>query len=334
MKGSLKTPWESGQMKILVSGGAGYIGSHTAMHLSQEGHQVVVLDNLSRGHRWAVKWGELEQVDLLDLEGVSAAMNRHRPDAVLHFAAFALVGESVAKPELYYRNNFVGSLNLLQAMVASEVKRLVFSSTCAVYGPPVTALLSEEHQKRPVNPYGHSKLMVEQAIADFSVAHDLKACNLRYFNAAGCDPDGQTGEVHDPETHLIPCIFNAIAENRPVKIFGSDYDTPDGTCVRDYVHVLDLAAAHRLALERLSDLKHPAFNLGTGRGYSVREVIQSVERVTGATVQIEEDARRPGDPPALVADAGLARAALGWEPRWTELDGIVESAWRWHRRGL
>jgi UDP-glucose-4-epimerase GalE len=320
-------------MKIMVTGGAGYIGSHTAMHLSQQGHQVVVLDNLSRGHRWAVKWGELEEVDLLDLEGVTAALKRHRPDAVLHFAAFALVGESVQKPDLYYRNNFVGSLNLLQAMVSAEVKQLVFSSTCAVYGPPVTPLLSEEHQKFPVNPYGHSKLMVEQAIADFSVAYGLRACILRYFNAAGCDPGGQTGEVHNPETHLIPCIFNAIQENRPVKIFGTDYDTPDGTCVRDYIHVLDLAAAHRLALERLSELKHPAFNLGTGRGYSVREVIQSVERVTGQTVQIQEDGRRAGDPPALVAEASLARAELGWIPEWTELDAIVESAWGWHQKG-
>jgi UDP-glucose-4-epimerase GalE len=289
----------------------------------------VVLDNFSRGHRWAVNWGPLESVDLLDLEGLTQALQRHQIEAVLHFAAFALVGESVQRPELYYRNNLVGSLNLLQAMVASQVSKLVFSSTCAVYGNPQTPTLSEEHPKNPVNPYGQSKLMVEQIIDDFRRAYGLQACCLRYFNASGCDPEGQTGEVHDPETHLIPCIFNSLVSGRPLQIYGTDYDTPDGTCVRDYVHVLDLASAHRLALEKLGQCR-PAYNLGTGRGYSVREVIRAVEAVTGRTVQVQESDRRPGDPPSLVAAGERARQELAWQPAWTDLEATVASAWRWH----
>ncbi len=316
-------------MKIAVTGGAGYIGSHTVKHLVAHGHEVVVFDNLSRGHRWAVQWGGFEEVDLLDLKGLTVALQRHQPEAVVHFAAFALVGESVRKPEMYYRNNLVGSLNLLEAMVASQVRRLVFSSTCAVYGNPHTPTLAEDHPKSPVNPYGHSKLMVEQVIADFVQAYDLKACCLRYFNAAGCDPDGETGEVHDPETHLIPCIFKALQSGQPLQMYGSDYDTPDGTCVRDYIHVLDLACAHRLALEKISDLQ-PVYNLGTGRGYSVREVIRAVEKVTGRSVSVQECARRPGDPPSLVAASARAQADLGWVPQWTDLEATVESAWRWH----
>ena len=316
-------------MKLLVTGGAGYIGSHTVKHLVEQGHEVVVLDNLSRGHRWAVRWGELEEVDLLDLEGLTAALKRRQVDAVVHFAAFALVGESVRLPELYYRNNFVGSLNLLQAMLANGVRRLVFSSTCAVYGVPQTPRLAEDHPKSPVNPYGHSKWMVEQVIDDFRQAHGLQACCLRYFNAAGCDPDGQTGEVHDPETHLIPCIFRSLISGEPLQLYGNDYPTPDGTCVRDYVHVLDLASAHRLALEQLGTCR-PAYNLGTGRGYSVREVIDAVEKVTGRRVEVRESPRRPGDPPSLVAAGKLAQEDLGWKPCWTDLEETVRSAWRWH----
>lgn len=318
-------------MKILVTGGAGYIGSHTTKHLVSHGHEVVVLDSLARGHRWAVRWGTLEQVDLQDLAGVEKVVQKHRPDAVLHFAAFALVGESVRIPELYYRNNFVGSLNLLEAMVKNEVRRLVFSSTCAVYGVP-NGPLHEDHPKAPVNSYGMSKLMTEQAIADFRLAHGLQACALRYFNASGCDPEGETGEVHDPETHLIPCIFNALLENRAVQLYGTDYPTPDGTCVRDYVHVLDLASAHRLALEKLGAGAEllPAYNLGTGRGHSVREVIAVVEKVTGRQVQVEICPRRPGDPPSLVATAERAQRELGWRPEWTDLEQTVASAWRWH----
>jgi len=318
-------------MKILVSGGAGYIGSHTIKHLVKHGHEVVVLDNLSRGHQWAVRWGPLEEVDLLDLDGVRTVLQKHRPEAVMHFAAYALVGESVRLPELYYRNNFVGSLNLLEAMVQCDVKKLVFSSTCAVYGVPQRPL-DEDHPKAPLNPYGMSKWMVEQAIADFRQAHGLQACALRYFNASGCDPDGEVGEVHDPETHLIPCIFNALLENRPLQLYGEDYPTPDGTCVRDYVHVLDLASAHRLALEKLSDgtALLPAYNLGTGRGYSVREVIAVVEKVTGRKAIVEVHGRRPGDPPALVATAERAQKDLGWRPEWTDLERTVASAWKWH----
>ncbi len=318
-------------MKVLVTGGAGYIGSHTCKHLAAHGHEVIVLDSLARGHRRAVRWGSLEEVDLLDLAAVQEVLRRHQPDAVLHFAAYALVSESVRLPEVYYRNNFVGSLNLLEAMQKTGVGYLVFSSTCAVYGVP-EGELHEDHPKAPVNSYGMSKWMTEQAIADFRQAHGLQACALRYFNASGCDPDGEVGEVHDPETHLIPCIFNALLANRPVQLYGTDYPTPDGTCVRDYVHVLDLASAHRLALERLTagTPLRPAYNLGTGRGHSVREVIAVVEKVTGRPVEIEICPRRPGDPPALVATAEKAQAELGWRPQWTDLEQTVASAWKWH----
>ena len=318
-------------MKVLVTGGAGYIGSHTVKHLAAHGHEVIVLDSLARGHRWAVRWGILEEVDLLDLAVVQEVLRRHQPDAVLHFAAYALVGESVRLPEVYYRNNFVGSLNLLEAMQRTGVGRLVFSSTCAVYGVP-EGDLHEDHPKAPVNAYGMSKWMTEQAIADFRRAYGLQACALRYFNASGCDPEAEVGEVHDPETHLIPCIFNALLANRPVQLYGTDYPTSDGTCIRDYVHVIDLASAHRLALEKLvagSPLR-PAYNLGTGRGHSVREVIAVVEKVTGRTAEIEICPRRPGDPPALVATAEKAQAELGWRPHWTDLEQTVATAWKWH----
>ncbi|MBS2038978.1 UDP-glucose 4-epimerase GalE [bacterium] len=319
-------------MKILVTGGAGYIGSHAVKHLNQNGHETVVVDNLSRGHGWAARWGRLEQIDLLDFPALKEVLARHRPDAVMHFAAYALVGESMQRPELYYRNNFVGSLNLLEAMHLTGVDKLVFSSTCATYGNPQTPCLDEEHPQAPVNPYGHSKLMTEQAIADFRHSYGLKACCLRYFNACGCDPDGELGEVHDPETHLIPCIFNALLANRPLQLYGQDYPTPDGTCVRDYVHVLDLASAHRLALEKLSRgaALRPAYNLGTGRGHSVREVIAVVEKVTGRKVEVSVSQRRPGDPPSLVATCQLAQADLNWRPQWTDLEQTVASAWRWH----
>lgn len=321
-------------MKILITGGAGYIGSHTAKHLAQAGHDIVVLDNLSRGHRWAVKWGPLEEVDLVDLPAVQGVLQRHRPDAVVHFAAYALVGESVTNPALYYRNNFVGSLNLIQATVEAGCQNLVFSSTCATYGNPQRPLLDETHPQSPVNPYGHSKLMVEQALADFAVSHGLKSCALRYFNACGADPDGELGEVHDPETHLIPCIFNALMSGQTLKIYGDQYPTPDGTCVRDYINILDLASAHHLALDALQANRQlrPAYNLGTGRGHSVREVVAIVEKVTGRNIPVEICGIRPGDPPALVAQADLARQDLGWQPHWTDLGKSVEAAWAWHQR--
>ncbi len=321
-------------MKILITGGAGYIGSHTAKHLARFGHQIVVLDNLSRGHPWAVKWGPLEPVDLLDLPAVQGAVQRHRPDAVVHFAAYALVGESVQDPGLYYRNNFVGSLNLIQAMVEADCAKLVFSSTCATYGNPQRPLLDESHPQSPTNPYGHSKLMVEQVLADFDRSQGLKSCALRYFNACGADPEGELGEVHDPETHLIPCIFNALIHDQPLKIFGDQYPTPDGTCIRDYINILDLASAHRLALEALEARKplRPAYNLGTGRGHSVREVVAIVEKVTGRKVPVEICQPRPGDPPSLVASAQLARQDLGWQPEWTDLEASIRVAWDWHKR--
>ncbi|MFO0886559.1 MAG: UDP-glucose 4-epimerase GalE [Pirellulales bacterium] len=321
-------------MKILVTGGCGYIGSHTVKHLSQQGHEIVVLDNLSRGHRWANRWGILEESDLLDQPALRDVFQKYRPEAVIHFAAYALVGESVKLPGIYYRNNFVGSLNLVEAMLDSGCRSLVFSSTCAVYGNPLQESLDEEHPKTPVNPYGQSKLMVEKMLADFKVSHGLRYCALRYFNACGADPDGELGEVHDPETHLIPCVFNAILAGRPVQLFGSQLKTPDGTCVRDYIHVNDLASAHRLALERLrGDVElRPAYNLGTGRGHSVREVIQVIERVSGRKVEIEVCPPRPGDPPALVASAELAHRELLWKPEWTDLDATVAGAWAWHLR--
>lgn len=316
-------------MKILLTGGAGYIGSHTAKHLVEHGHEVVVLDSLSRGHRWAVQFGPLLEVDLLDWEGLRKALASQPFDAVLHFAALALVGESVVRPELYYRNNVQGSLNLLQAMVECGIPRLVFSSTCATYGNPVHQVLTEEHPQNPINPYGRSKWMVEKMIEDFRQAHGLQACCLRYFNAAGCDPEGKLGEDHDPETHLIPCIFNAFRQGRKVQVFGQDYDTPDGSCIRDYVHVLDLASAHRLALEKLGGIG-AAYNLGTGRGHSVFEVIAAAERAVGRSIEREIGPRRAGDPPRLVADARRAREDLGWEPHWTDLERVVATAWQWH----
>lgn len=323
-------------MKTLITGGAGYIGSHTAKHMAQAGHEIVVLDNLSRGHRWAVKWGPLEEVDLLDLPAVHAVLQKHRPDAVVHLAAYALVGESVQDPGLYYRNNFVGSLNLIQALVDSGCRKLVFSSTCATYGTPQRPVLDESHPQAPVNPYGHSKLMVEQMLADFARSHGLKSCALRYFNACGADPDGELGEVHNPETHLIPSIFNALTSGQPLKIFGDLYPTPDGTCVRDYINILDLASAHRLALEALTSEKklRPAYNLGTGRGHSVLEVIAIVEKVTGQKIPSEICPPRPGDPPSLVAQAELARQDLGWQPEWTDLEKSVRAAWTWHQRQI
>ena len=317
-------------MKILVTGGAGYIGSHTAKHLVQAGHEVVVLDNLSRGHRWACAFGPLELVDLLDVSGLSRVFARHKPDAVMHFAGLTLVGESVASPELYYEHNVLASFQLLEAMRRARVDKLIFSSTAATYGLPQTPLLSEDHPQLPVNPYGQSKLMVEKMIFDYSRAHRFQAILLRYFNACGCDPEGQLGEVHEPETHLIPCILRAAQQGLPVSIFGQDYNTPDGTCVRDYIHVQDLANAHRLALESLPrETACSAFNLGIGVGYSVAQVVDAVERVLGRKLERKIGPRRAGDPDQLVACSERARTELGWVPNWTNLEATVESAWRW-----
>jgi UDP-arabinose 4-epimerase len=319
---------------VLVTGGAGYIGSHTCKALSAAGYRPVTLDNLVYGHRWAVQWGPLELGDIGDTEFLTAVMRQHRIEAVIHFAAYAYVGESMTEPGKYFRNNVTNSLLLLEAMHASGVKNLVFSSTCATYGVPEQIPIGEDHPQRPVNPYGESKLFVERAMQWYRQAHGLSSVALRYFNAAGADPGGAIGEDHDPETHLIPLtIAAALGQGPSLRIFGTDYPTPDGTAVRDYVHVTDLASAHVQALEYLLRGGEPtALNLGTGTGHSVREVVAAVERTSGRTVPTVESPRRPGDPPQLVAAAGRTREVLGWEPQFSDIDTIVSTALRWHER--
>jgi UDP-arabinose 4-epimerase len=319
---------------ILVTGGAGYIGSHAAKALARAGYEPVAYDNLSRGHREAVRWGPLVTGELADRGHLVATMRRHEIAAVMHFAAFAYVGESVSEPELYFRNNVANSLALLEAMGEAGVRHIVFSSTCATYGLPERMPIAEDAPQRPVNPYGASKLMIEEMLRWVGVARGMTYAALRYFNAAGADPQGEIGEEHDPETHLIPLVLMAAQGRRAaIDIFGTDYPTPDGTAIRDYIHVSDLADAHVLALAHL--LKGGAslaLNLGTGEGHSVRAVIASAERITGRAIPRRETGRRAGDPPMLVADARQARAALGWSPRLSSLDDIIASAWAWHTR--
>lgn len=319
---------------VLVTGGAGYIGSHACKALRAAGFTPVTFDNLRRGFPDAVRFGPLVQGDIADRAALDAAFFNHRPVAVLHFAAYAYVGESVEQPLLYYRNNVAGSLTLLEAMAAADVKRLVFSSTCATYGVPEQVPIAEDHPQRPVNPYGASKLMVERMIMDTAAARGLRAVILRYFNAAGADPDGEIGENHDPETHLIPLVLDAIAGRVPhLTVNGDDYETPDGTCVRDYIHVSDLADAHVRALAYLMEGGDTAvLNLGNGNGFSVRQVIEAAERVTGRRVPLKIGTRRPGDPPALVGDATRARRFLGWTPLRGDLDVQIADAWRWRNR--
>jgi UDP-glucose-4-epimerase GalE len=321
-------------MHILVTGGAGYIGSHTAKLLAAAGHQPVIFDDMSQGHDWAVKWGPLERGSLSDPARLSAVLASRKVDAVVHFAANALVGESMTNPAKYFRNNTVGTLNLLDAMRDAGVGTIVFSSTCATYGDPVRVPIDETHPQSPVNPYGESKLMVEKLLRWYGEIHGLRWMALRYFNAAGADPEGDIGEDHDPESHLIPLVIGAVLGTRPpVKIFGTDYATPDGTAVRDYIHVMDLADAHLRALERLGTGTHSqAINLGTGRGHSVREVVDTVARVGGRTVPAVESPRRPGDPPELVAAPARAREVLGWRCQYADLETIVRHAWAWHEK--
>ena len=320
--------------KVLVTGGAGYIGSHTCKELAQAGYLPVVLDNLVYGHEWAAKWGPLERGDSGDTEFVLRVIDKHKPEAVIHFAAFAYVGESVSDPHKYYSNNVAGSLGLLHALVQSQIDKLIFSSTCATYGIPSGVTISEDQPQKPINPYGSSKLMVEQILRDFDTAYGLQSIALRYFNAAGADPDREIGEDHDPETHLIPLVLDAAMGRRPnITIFGNDYDTPDGTCVRDYIHVKDLAGAHVSALANLLDGgKSDALNLGTGTGCSVREVIDVARLITGRTIEVSESARRSGDPPFLVAEPGRAQKKLGWKPTHSSLDEIIDTAWAWHQQ--
>jgi UDP-glucose 4-epimerase len=318
-------------MQILVTGGAGYIGSHAVRLFLARGHEVWVYDNLSEGHRRAVPGERLIVGDLCEIPRLDQVMVEHRIEAVVHFAAFTYVGVSVRDPGKYYQNNLVNTLNLLECMRRNQVSRFVFSSTAATYGVPEKVPITEDEPQRPINPYGNSKLAVERALADYASAYRWGYAALRYFNAAGASQDGTIGEDHDPETHLIPLVLLAVLGRKPaIEIYGTDYPTPDGTCVRDYIHVDDLAEAHLLALERLEPGKGLHYNLGIGRGYSVREVIQAAEAVTGRKVPVREGPRRPGDPPALVASSERIQRELGWRPRYTELPAIIETAWRWH----
>jgi UDP-arabinose 4-epimerase len=319
--------------RVLVTGGAGYIGSHTAKLLAQMGCEPVVFDNLSTGHSWAVKWGPLVRGDLENSALLRSTLAQYRIQAVIHFAASAYVGESMRKPRQYFQNNVVNSLNLLDVLVDAGIQHIVFSSTCATYGMANTVPISEDHPQVPVNPYGESKRFLERALYWHGEAYDLRWVALRYFNAAGADLEGEIGEMHSPETHLIPLAMEAASGSRPsLEVYGTDYPTPDGTAIRDYIHVTDLAAAHVLALKYLLDgNKSVALNLGTGKGHSVREVVAEVGRVSGQRIKIRAAERRPGDPPILVADPRRASELLDWQPRHSGLDKIVESAWSWHK---
>jgi UDP-arabinose 4-epimerase len=324
----------SSNSTVLVTGGAGFVGSHACKALSRHGFTPVVYDNLSHGHEDAVRWGPLERGDLLDRTRLGEVIAAHNPAAIMHFAAFIAVGESVTDPGKYYRNNVAGSLSLMEATRDHGIKAFVFSSTAAVYGLPEVVPIPEGAPKLPINPYGHSKWMVECMLRDFGEAHGLKSMALRYFNAAGADPDGETGERHDPETHLIPLALDAAAgDGKPLTVFGEDYDTPDGTCIRDYIHVADLAEAHVAALQALLDgAGSNAYNLGTGNGFTVRQVIDTVEKVTGRAVPHSIGPRRAGDPASLVADPSAANRDLGWRPLMSDLDSIVATAWAWHQK--
>jgi len=315
---------------ILVMGGAGYIGSHTVRNLLDNGYEVVVADNLFYGHREAIdSRAKFAHANLLEPLSMHNLFNTYKVDAVIHFAAFAYVGESVNEPEKYYYNNVVGTLNLLRTMMAYGVKKIVFSSTCATYGEPHYTPIDENHPQEPINPYGRSKLMIEQIFADYERAYGLQHISLRYFNAAGCSTDGKIGESHTPETHLIPLVLNAIkGERQNIKVFGTDYDTPDGTCIRDYIHVEDLAEAHRQALEKLGTYSG-CINLGTGVGTSVKEIIMAAEEVSGRKCPTEYAPRRAGDPARLFANNAKAKDILGWEPRYTDIKDILRTAWQW-----
>lgn len=320
---------------VLVTGGAGYIGSHACKLLAAAGHRPVVFDNLGTGWRAAVKFGPLIEGDLLDPAALRAAFDKVKPDAVMHFAALSNVGESTERPELYWRNNVVGSMNLLDAMRAAGVAPLVFSSTCAIYGVAETDVLTETHPQTPINPYGRSKLAVERMIGDYA-AHGLRAVMFRYFNVAGADPEAEIGEHHEPETHLVPTVLDVAAGARPeLTVNGDDYATPDGTCIRDYLHVMDLADAHVRGVDHLlRGGEALTLNLGTGAGFSVRDVIDAAEAATGLTVDRVIGLRRAGDPPKLVSGSREAERALGWRPRRSNMADIMTDAWRWRETGL
>jgi UDP-arabinose 4-epimerase len=323
-------------LKILVTGGAGYIGSHTCKALAAAGHTPVVLDNLSTGHRWAVKWGPLVVADIADRSQVKSAIKEFGIGAVMHFAAHAYVGESVRQPQKYFDNNVTKTLALIDTLLEAGISKVVLSSSCATYGVPQKLPISEGDPQLPINPYGETKLFVEKILYWYEVAYGIRHVNLRYFNAAGADPDGEIGEDHDPETHLIPLVIAAAqGVNSAFEIFGSDYDTADGTAVRDYVHVCDLACAHVKALNYLVAGGHSAsVNLGTGRGHSIREVISAVEAVSNRVVPVIQGQRRSGDPAVLIADPRLGQSVLGWRPLQSDLDTIVQTAWNWHQTQL
>ncbi len=322
---------------VLVTGGAGYIGSHTALALKEAGKEVVILDNLVYGHRERARAAlgvPIVVADIADRPTVTQVLKDYSVEAVLHFAAYAYVGESVKDPGKYYRNNVAGTVALLDSMVTAGVRTFVFSSTCATYGTPERVPITEDTPQNPINPYGRSKLMVEQVLRDFETAYGLRSVPLRYFNAAGADPQGRLGELHDPETHLIPLVLDAALGRRAaIEVFGQDYPTPDGTCIRDYIHVCDLASAHVAALDYLMDggASLP-INLGTGQGYTVRQVINTCRAVTARTIPETDVPRRPGDPPELVAAANRARDVLGWTPQYAELEAIVRHAWNFHQK--
>ncbi|AFZ34150.1 UDP-galactose 4-epimerase [Stanieria cyanosphaera PCC 7437] len=322
---------------ILVTGGAGYIGSHAVESLQQAGYNVIVLDSLVTGHRDFVEQrlqAKLIVGDLNDSNLLADIFNSYQIDAVMHFAAFAYVGESVVNPAKYYWNNVTGTLNLLRAMTLASVKKIVFSSTCATYGVPSIVPIPEDHPQVPINPYGTSKLVVEKMLADFEVAYGLKSVIFRYFNAAGAHPNGLLGEDHYPETHLIPLVLlTALGVRESISVFGTDYSTPDGSCIRDYIHVSDLADAHVLGLEYLlKQDRSEIFNLGNGNGFSVKEVIKVARQVTGKTITVVECDRRPGDPPILVGSSEKARALLGWQPQYSQLETMIAHAWSWHQQ--
>jgi len=316
-------------MKILVVGGAGYIGSVCAELLLEEGHGVTIFDNLSEGHRRALdQRAEFIEGDLQDRQSIEKALAKQGPDAVMHFAASALVGESMQNPSKYFRNNFANGLNLLDAMISAGVGKIIFSSTCAIFGPPERVPIDETTPPRPINPYGESKLAFEKILRWYGEIHGLKFVSLRYFNAAGAST--KFGEDHRVETHLIPSVLKVALGQKPsVEIFGTDYETPDGTCIRDYIHILDLARAHILALNAANS---DFYNLGTGGGASVREVIDSCRKITGRKIDIVEKPRRPGDPPRLIASSEKIKRELGWKPQFQSLDAIIESAWKWHQK--
>ncbi|MFH2202377.1 MAG: UDP-glucose 4-epimerase GalE [Elusimicrobiota bacterium] len=319
---------------ILVVGGAGYIGSQCAKELKKAGFEPVVLDNLCTGYRDNVRWGPFIEGDIGDSALLDEVFSSRRFAGVMHFAAHALVGESMENPGKYYRNNVAATLNLLQAMVRAKTANFIFSSTCAVYGEPEQVPLREDHPRRPINPYGRSKLMVEEMLQDFDAAYGLRYSALRYFNAAGADPEGETGEAHDPETHIIPLAIQAALGRRAgLKVFGADYDTPDGTCLRDYIHTVDLSAAHILALRRLLDGgASAAYNLGNEEGRSVLEVIAAVKKASGKDFKVEQVERRPGDPARLIGSSAKIKQELGWSPRYGELETMVRTAWDWAQR--